>query len=114
MKNIETLQLPAGDLFTVQGDTIDEIELSFSQGVDFTTHDVKMQLYFNERLVLDVSKGNGITVVDALNIKIDAIKNNTFPVGVLVGDLRIKDADGNIKTYYRIEYTILKKYTEWT
>jgi hypothetical protein len=40
-----------------------------------------------------------------------AKEDNTFPSGVLIGDLEITK-NGDRLTYFNVEYTVLKQYTK--
>jgi hypothetical protein len=91
--------------------------VTFSDDVDIDLTaigvSIKMQIYNRNQLVLNVSNGNGITIVSARVFEIDKIEkeNNNMPVGVSLGDLEITDGDGDRFTYFNVEYTITKQYT---
>lgn len=105
---------PSSGIVIKQGDTIPEITFEFTDlGVDFTTSEIKIQIYDLSKRLLNLSVGNGITVISATTFEIDQIEavNNTFPIGTFIGDLQITDASGVRETYFNIEYTIVKEYT---
>jgi len=97
-----------------QGDTIPKISLSIPE-LDLSGASIKMKLYSPDgvRKVLDISNGNGITIINSTNFEIDEITaaNNTLPAGQLKGDLEITLQDETKKTFCDVEYTIIKDYT---
>ena len=112
--NIVTLKIPLCG-FIKQGDTIPKISFALSNySGDLTTATIKMQIYKGNTKIIDVSNGSGITVIDANNFEIDEVSasNNNLPVGTFIGDLEITEASGDKKTYFNVEYTIIKEYTK--
>ncbi len=113
---IQTLNIPIQgeniQTYIVQGDTIPAISLTFD-GISLTDAEIKMQLYDRVgRKVFDVENGNGITILSSSVCRIDTVLNNTFPCGNLIGDFQIKtNPDDILKTYFRLNYKILKEYT---
>ena len=116
MAKLATVNIPIGDTILKQGDTIKEIDFSFAvtDTIDLTSATIRMQLYLNNSKKLDISNGNGITIIDSKNFKIDEIDyaSNNLPYGVLNGDLEITDSDGVRLTYFDIIYTITKDFTK--
>lgn len=110
---IETVQIPTGDNFIKEGDTIPKITMTFSEDIGLTTSTIKMQLYSGGQRVFSVENDNGITAVSDTVLEIDQVSatDNNLPSGVLKGDFEITNASGVRTTYFNIEYTILKQYT---
>ena len=115
---IETLKIPIQSStvkpYIKQGDTIGKITMTFTElGLDLTTSTIKMQVYDGSTKIIDISDGNGITVISSIILEIDELSagNNNLPVGCFLGDLEITDATGDRKTYFNVEYTIIKQYT---
>ena len=112
--SIPVLKIPFDKEFIVQGDTISQTELEITEdGIDLTTSTIKMQVYDGNNRIIDVSNGNGITIVDSENLIIDEVakENNDLPVGTFLGDFEITDSSGVRNTYFRVQYEILKQYT---
>ena len=117
--SIDTLKIPIQSStvqpFIKQGDTIGKITMTFTElGLDLTTAIIKMQIYNGSTKVIDVTNGSGITVLSATILEIDEVdaSDNNLPVGCFLGDFEITQADGERKTYFNVEYTILKQYTK--
>lgn len=115
MSSMAILRIPFEDEIIVQGDTILETSLNFDEeGIDLRFSTIKMQLFFNNCKVLDISNDLGITILDAKNCTIDKVlkENNNLPVGTSIGDFEITDSNGDRLTYFRVEYTITQQYTK--
>ena len=112
---IPTLNIPINDDYIIQGDTIHAIQFAFDalDDIDLTGATIKMQVYRRGEAIIDVSTGNGITLVDDKTFIIDEIEkeNNDLPIGTFQGDIEITLANGFRKTYLRVKYTIDKEYT---
>jgi hypothetical protein len=115
---IETLKIPIQSdtvkPFIKQGDTIGKIKMTITElGIDLRTSTIKMQVYNGSTRIIDVSDGDGITVISSTVLEIDEVSasNNNLPVGCFMGDFEITDASGERKTYFNVEYTIIKQYT---
>ena len=116
---IQTLKIPitttANQTYIKEGDTIPKITFTFgaSDVIDLTTSTIKMQVYNGSTRLIDVSSGSGITILSEKVFKIDEISatNNNMPSGKFLGDLEIQDSNGKRFTYFNIEYTIIKQYT---
>ncbi len=110
--DIPTLKIPICG-FIKQGNTIKKITLNFIDGYsgDLTTATIRMSIFDKNKKIIDISNGNGITVVDSTTLEVDQILENDFPYGVFLGDIKIIEDDGVSTTYFNIEYTIIKKYT---
>jgi hypothetical protein len=115
---IETLKIPIQSdtvkPFIKQGDTIGKIKMTITElGIDLRTSNIKMQVYNGSTRIIDVSDGDGITVISSTVLEIDEVSasNNNLPVGCFMGDFEITDASGERKTYFNVEYTIIKQYT---
>ena len=120
---VETINIPIQSStvkpFIKQGDTIDAYEIDIIEaGLDLTTCEIKMQLYNNSRMVMDISTGNGITILSATTFQIDTYNaaQNNLPEGVSTGDLEVTlPAVGALPpvrtTYFNMAYTITKQYT---
>ena len=112
--SVPTYSIPSSG-FIKQGDTLPSWNIEFSLPEytgDFTTATIKMQVGNGCRNIIDISNGNGITVVDANNCTIDKIVTNDFPVGTFTGDFQVTEANGDRKTYFNVSYTVVKEYTE--
>lgn len=97
-----------------QGNTIPEINFEFvDEDIDFTDESVEIlvELFNNNQLVTQYTKGSGITVVDSDNFKIDEVDSsaNNFPIGTSTGHLTITNADGDVLTYLKLEYNTISK-----
>jgi hypothetical protein len=97
-----------------QGNTIPEINFEFvGENIDFTDVSVGIliQLFNNNQLVAQYVKGDGITVVDSDNFKIDEVSavENNFPIGKSTGHLTITNADGDVLTYLKLQYNVISK-----
>jgi hypothetical protein len=95
-----------------KGDTIPKYVFRATAGNiwDFTDSNVEITFYLslsNEEVYTAI-KGDGITVVNANEFEIDKIVNNTFPIGVLDGYIRINDVNGDNKALTPIKFTISK------
>ena len=117
--SIETLKIPIQSStvqpFIKQGDTIGKVTITITElGIDLTTSTIKMQIYDGSTKVIDVTNGSGITVLSANVLEIDEVSasNNNLPVGTFKGDFEVTQADGERKTYFNVEYTIIKQYTK--
>jgi len=97
-----------------QGDTIPKITITITElGLDLTTATIKMQVYNGATRIIDISNTNGITVISSTVLEIDEVSasDNNLPDGSFIGDFEITDASGDRKTYFNVEYTIIKQYT---
>jgi hypothetical protein len=116
---IETIRIPLQSEtvkpYIKQGDTIPKIVFTFDPGdpISLTGATIKMQLFQKGRKVFDISVGSGITITTDKEFEIDEVTpaNNTFPEGVLIGDIEITETSGVKTTYNDVEYTILKEHT---
>ena len=114
--SVQTLEIPIQTAsekpFIKQGDTIPKIAVQLT-GLDITGSSISMQLYHNTVKVLDISDGNGITIIDANNFEIDTLPaaDNDLPAATLIGDLEITLPSGETKTYLNVQYTIKRQYT---
>ena len=116
--SVETLKIPIQSStvmpFIKQGDTIGKIKMTITEiGLNLLTSTVKMQIYNGSTKLIDVSNGNGITIVSANILEIDQVskEDNNLPVGKWTGDFEITDNLGVRKTYMNVEYTIIRQYT---
>ena len=112
--SIKVINIPFTGEYIVQGDTISKTSFNIIEdGLDLTTCSIKMQIYSANTKIIDISDGNGITIIDANNFEIDEVakENNNLPIGRFEGDLEITDANGVRFTYFRVIYTIIKQYT---
>ena len=116
--SIQTLKIPIQSTtvkpFIKQGDTISKITMTFTEaGLDLTTSTIKMQIYNGSIKIIDISNGNGITVNSSTVLEINEVSasNNNLPVGCFLGDFEITDSAGNKKTYFNVQYNIIKQYT---
>lgn len=119
--SIQVLKIPesfedgTNQFYLTEGDTIPKLIFTagLTDDIDFTTCTIKMQLYQVGVKYLDITNGNGITVVGAKSFEIDQIDHasNPFKEGIYIGDLEITDTNGFRLTYHRVQYTILKQYT---
>lgn len=114
--DIETIRIPFDGEFIMEGDTIlpTVFTATSSEFPDLTSSTVKLQLYYHGNKVLDLYNGNGITIDSATQFTLDQLEadENNLPSGVSRGDLEITDGNGVRKTYYIIEYKILKQSTK--
>jgi len=113
--SIQTLNIHLEGETIVQGDTIHKITLAYEHAddIDLTGAINKMQIYKKGIEKIDIEKGSGITLIDSKTFEIDKVakEDNNYPVGTFTGDLEITFANGERKTYLRIDYTISKQYT---
>ena len=110
--SIKIIPIPFEDEYIVQGDTISKTTIKVEEdGLDLTTATIKMQIYNGNTKIIDVSNGDGITVIDSETFEIDEVPNNDLPIGKHLGDLEITDEDGVRFTYFRVQYEILRQYT---
>jgi len=116
---MEILNIPLGNSYIVQGDTIPEILFEFDNTltIDLTDPNVsiKMQIYNQNNKIIDISNIDGITIIDNISFKINEISkedSSLLPYGTFFGDLEITDTNGKRFTYFRIKYTIQKQYTK--
>ena len=110
--NDRILKIPFEGEWIVQGDTIGATELEFiDEDIDLNTATARLKLWDGNTVVMDVTTGNGITVVDSYNLIIDQVEkeNNNLPPKKLIGNFSILDENGELYTYNRVEYTITKK-----
>ena len=111
--SITILKIPFEGEYIVQGDTISKTSFKFTdEDIDLTTATIKMQILDGNKRIINISNGNGITVVDSDNFYIDEVSfsDNKLPVGTFDGDLEITDVNDIRHTYTRVQYTILKQY----
>ena len=110
--SIKTIKFPVKG-FIKQGDTVPAYRITFSNDYtgDFTTATIKMQVYNGNTRIIDISNGNGMTVLSSNSLEIDEIQNNDFPHGTFIGDFEVTEADGERTTYFNVQYTIIKQYT---
>ena len=115
---VETINIPLQSStvkpFIKQGDTIEAYEIDIIEpGLDLTTCVIKMQLYNNGNMVMDISTGSGITALSAITLQIDTYTSaqNNLPEGKSVGDLEVTTAAGVRTTYFNMAYNIDKQYT---
>lgn len=112
---IPLLKIPTAG-YIKQGDTISKKTLTFGGDYsgDLTTATIKMQVYNGSNKVIDITNGSGITVLSDTVFEIDEVSavNNNLPIGCFIGDLQITEADGNVTTYFNVQYTIIKEYTK--
>jgi hypothetical protein len=116
MSNIPTYKIPSKG-YLKQGDTISKKTVTFGGDYsgDLTTATIKMQVYSGSTKVIDISNGNGITVLGANSFEIDEVSgaNNNLPVNCqLIGDLQVTEADGTVTTYFNVQYSPIKEYTK--
>lgn len=115
---MEILNIPIGNTSIVQGDTIPEIlfEFDVTDDIDLSLPNVtiKMQVYNQNNKIIDISNGNGITILTDKSFKINEVskENNNLPIGSHLGDLEITDTNGKRFTYFRVKYNIDKQYTK--
>ena len=116
--SIEILKIPIQSTtvkpFIKQGDTIGKIIMTFTEiGLDLTTSTIKMQIYSGAIKIIDVTNGSGITVISSTVLEIDEVSaiDNTLPVGCFLGDFEITDSAGSRKTYFNVQYDIIKQYS---
>ena len=100
-----------------QGDTINKIVFTFDGGddVNITGSTIAMKLFAgNGNEVFSITNVNGITIINNKEFEIDEVakEDNNFPIGKLIGDVEITELDATRKTYFNIEYTIIKQYTK--
>lgn len=116
-----TLELPLGKNIFFEGDTISSIDFNFGQddNIDLTLEgtELRMQLYTlncSKTKILDISIGNGITVIGPKAFKFDEIskEDNKFKEGAYIGDLELTDFEGKRSTICRVKYKIHKQYTK--
>ena len=113
---IQTLNIPIGDTYIKQGDTIPKITFTFDAGdpIDLTTvgTEIKMQILYRKEAFIDLAVGSGITIVSDKVFEIYEIDkaDNTYPCGKHLGDLEIT-INGDRFTYFDVEYTIIEQYT---
>ena len=110
--SIPVLKIPAKG-YIKQGDTIPKVTVKFSDGYNgnLTTATIKMQIYHVNTKIIDVSNGDGITVIDSGEFEIDEMPKNNLPVGTILGDLEVTESNGDRTTYFNVAYTIIKQYT---
>ena len=112
---IPLLKIPTKG-YIKQGDTISKKTLTFGGDYagDLTTATIKMQVYNGSTKIIDITNGSGITVLSSNVFEIDEVSavNNNLPIGCFVGDLEITEDDGNVTTYFNVQYTIIKEYTK--
>ena len=114
---METLNTPLSNTAIIQGDTIPEILFEFdpTDNINLLLPNVqiKMQIYLINNKIIDISNGNGITILTDKSFRIDEVskENNNFPIGKHLGDLEITDTNGKRFTYFRVQYNIEKQYT---
>ena len=116
---MEILNIPLGDSNIVQGDTIPEILFQFDNTLGINLQAVgviiKMQVYNQSNKIIDISNGNGITILTTNSFKINEVTktiSSLLPHGSFIGDLEITDSSGKRFTYFRVKYTIQKQYTK--
>lgn len=110
------LKLPFKDTYIVQGNTISKTIFRLSDnplGLDFNNDLVEICIKNGNQKIIDISTGDGITVISATEFEIDEVPatENNLPYGTFIGDFNvIKDGDiENKMTYMHIGYTITKK-----
>jgi hypothetical protein len=116
MCKIPTLQIPTAG-YIKQGDTISKKVITFGGDYDgdLTTATIKMQVYNGSQRVIDISNGNGITVISSTVCEIDEVpaSENNLPYDVaLLGDLEVTEADGVKTTYFNVQYNIIRQHTK--
>mgnify|MGYP003591327696 FL=1 len=115
---METLNIPIGNTQIIQGDTIPEILFEFdpTDNINLLLPNVqiKMQIYLVNTKIIDISNGNGITILTDKSFRIDEVskEDNNLPTGKHLGDLEITDTNGKRFTYFRVQYNIEKQYTK--
>ena len=114
--SIPTLQIPTAG-YIKQGDTISKKTITFGGDYagDLTTASIKMWIKNGSNRVIDISNGNGITVISSSVCEIDEVPaaNNNLPIGCsLIGDFEVTEADGTRTTYFNVQYTIIEQYTK--
>lgn len=113
--SIATYTMPTQG-YIKQGDTIPSYSINFSDDYtgDFTTAVLKMQVIHADKKLIDISSENGITIVDSNNCTIDKIATADFPIGTFKGDFQITEANGDRKTWFNVEVTVIEEFTENT
>ena len=113
---IKILKIPFGCDYIVQGNTISKTIFRLTDnplGLDFTSDIVEICIKNGNKKLIDISSGDGITVVSATEFEIDEVPatENNFPYGKFIGDFDILlgGLEENRYTYSRIQYTVLKK-----
>ena len=115
---METLNIPIGNTQIIQGDTIPEILFEFDPtdniNLSLPNVQIKMQIYLVNTKIIDISNGNGITILTNKSFKINEVpkENNNLPIGKHLGDLEITDKKRKRFTYFRVQYNIEKQYTK--
>lgn len=98
-----------------QGDTIPKKTILFGGDYagDLTTATIKMQIKNGATNIINISNGNGITVLSATTCEIDEVSanDNNLPVGCFKGDFEVTEANGVRTTYFNVVYTIIEQYT---
>ena len=110
--SIKILPIPFDGEYIVQGDTISKTSFKFiDEDIDLTASNIKMVIKDGNTKIINVSNGNGITVIDADSFEIDEVpfEENNLPSGSFTGDLEITDENDKRLTYMRVKYTILKQ-----
>ena len=114
---ITTLKIPFECEYIVQGDTISETSFEvIEDGLDLTSEGVEITIVIKQGNddIINYSIGNGITVVDSENFKIDKVESfdNDLPDGYFEGDFKISqpisEEESVLFTYSRIGYNIIK------
>lgn len=109
---IESNEFPNPEI--KEGDTIFAIEFDFDDTpIDITGSTIKMQLY-NEQgeRTMDISTGNGITILSAKKFNIDEVERNSLKAGIHRGDIEITFPNNDRVTYCDVVYKIVKEYTK--
>lgn len=116
---MEILNIPLGNSYIVQGDTISEILFEFDNTltIDLTDPNVsiKMQIYNQNNKIIDINNISGITILNSNSFKINEMSkedSSLLPYGSFLGDLEITDTNGKRITYFKVKYTIQKQYTK--
>ena len=111
--SISKLKIPFENEYILQRDTVSKTTFTFSdEDIDLTTSQISMVIKDGDNKIINVSEGNGITVISSKIFEIDEIpkENNNLPIGSFEGDLKIIDSNGVRFTYMRVEYTIIEKF----
>ena len=115
---MKILNIPIGKSEIVQGDTIPSILFEFDPldniNLSLPNVQIKMQIYLVNTKIIDISNGNGITILTNKSFRIDEVskEDNNLPTGKHLGDLEITDTNGKRFTYFRVQYNIEKQYTK--
>lgn len=94
--------------------TIPKITLTITNlGIDLLTSNIFMQVKDGSKVLIDITNGNGITILSSTVMEIDEVSanENPFKAGCFDGDLLIQDVVNKVDKLFNVKYNIEKTVT---